>query len=95
MTYPHGPTNACSAVHCHSCNVDEPGTGYITCPECGHLYRTAGALRRAYRRSVWERRRWAREVLSLDGLGWAEVALRALTIRARDIHFCQECLHDF
>lgn len=87
MTYPHGPTNACSAVHCYAHHVDEPGVGYRICGECGHLYRTAGELRRAYRREVLEQRRF--------GVDWFDIVLRALTIRARDIHFCQECLHDF
>lgn len=82
----HEPTDACLGVHCHWHNVDEPGTGYIICGECGHLYRTARDLRRAWRREVlrpgfhvplW-RRLW-----------------RAATIRARKIYFCQECIHDF
>lgn len=83
----HEPTDACIDVHCHWHNVDELGTGYITCGECGHLYRTARDLRRAYRR----------EVLSRPGFGislrWR--LWRAMTIRARRIYFCQECIHDF
>jgi hypothetical protein len=84
---PHPPTDACLPDHCHWHDEDEPGGGYVLCGECGHLYRTARDLRRAYRR----------EVLSGSGFGiplwrrfWA-----ALTVRADQITFCQECIHDF
>lgn len=82
----HEPTDACTA-HCYSHNVDEPGDGYIRCFECGHLYRTAGELRRAYRR----------EVMHVPSLGiprW-RVLVKAATVRASRVFFCQECIHDF
>lgn len=82
----HDPINACRDVHCHSCNVDEPGYGFIRCAECGHLYRTAGELRRAYRT------RLAGPALGVPR--WRRL-WRALSIRASDISFCQECIHDF
>jgi hypothetical protein len=87
LTIEHEPTDACQADHCWWHNVDEPGTGYITCPECGHLYRTARELRRAYRRQLRNGRRW--------GIPRWRILLRALTIRAKKISFCQECIHDF
>lgn len=87
MNGQHEPTEECLSVHCYSHMVDEEGSAYIGCYECGHLYRTAGALRRAYRR----------EVLRLPGHGipfWWRL-WRALTIRASQITFCQQCIHDF
>lgn len=86
MSIQHEPTDACLPDHCHWHNVDEPGDGYILCPECGHLYRTARELRRAYRRQV------LRPGFSVPLL-WR--LWRALTIRASRITFCQECIHDF
>jgi hypothetical protein len=83
----HQPTTECLPVHCHWHNVDEPGTGYISCPECGHLYRTPGELRRAYRRHMLTRPNWG---VPLWPRLWA-----ALTVRASRITFCQECIHDF
>lgn len=83
----HEPTDACADVHCYSCHLDESGAGYIVCLECGHIYRTARDLRRAYRR----------EVLRRPGFGaprWWRI-WRALTVRASRITFCQECIHDF
>lgn len=82
----HEVTAACQEDHCHSCQVDEPGTGYILCGECGHLYRTARDLRRAYRRIVWEFWREDHHWRTL----W-----KILTVRASRIYFCQECIHDF
>lgn len=83
----HEPTDACLGIHCHWHGVDEPGTGYIGCPECGHLYRTAGELRRAYRRQVLSMPRY-------DVPRW-RIRWAALTVRASRIGFCQECIHDF
>ena len=82
----HEPSDVCISVHCHWHNVDEPGTGYIGCGECGHLYRTACELRRAYRREV------LRPSFGVP-LRWR--LWRVLTIRASRISFCQECIHDF
>lgn len=53
----HGPTLTCAGEHCAWHNVDEPnppGGGYISCPECWHLYPTARALRKAYRRQAFK-----------------------------------------
>lgn len=83
----HEPSDACFEDHCHWHNVDEPGPGYITCLECGHLYRTARELRRAYRRQSFTIPRY--------DVPWWRITWRAWTIRARDISFCQECIHDF
>jgi hypothetical protein len=98
-TEPHEVTDACFTFHCHWCNVDEPGEGYIVCPECFHLYRTAGELRREYRRQRWKlHRRWlARE---RRGTAFApeptwKVVWAIITVRAKKITFCQHCIHDF
>jgi hypothetical protein len=90
---PHEPSNDCNADHCYSHMVDEPGSGYLLCGECGHLYRTKGELRRAYRR----------EFLRINSHGWFgmerlprwKVWWKILTIREKDIYFCQHCIHDF
>jgi hypothetical protein len=82
----HEPSDACVG-HCYCHNVDEPGTGYIRCLECGHLYRTARDLRRAYRR--------ASLAMPAYGVPWRRIIARAILIRARNINFCLECIHDF
>lgn len=101
----HEPTDACIGVHCHSHGIDEAGDGYIGCYECGHLYRTAGELRRAYRRKAAEialsdlrnPHHWARTVGTPLATRLAAVAslVRLPFIRAGRIGFCQECIHDF
>lgn len=76
---------------CWSCNRREPITRrpYQVCLECGHVYQTAGDLRRAYRREFWNGwRHWG-------GEPWWRLAWRLLTARASRIYFCQECTHDF
>lgn len=87
QTDEHQPFVSCAPVHCHWHNLDEPGAGYITCLECGHLYRTAGELRRAYRRQMFRIPRF--------GVPRWRIAWAALTARAARISFCQECIHDF
>lgn len=85
----HMPGPGCDG-HCYSCHVDEPigrRSPYIICLECGHVYRTARALRRAYRRQSLTIPRY--------DVPWWRITWRAWTIRARDINFCQECIHDF
>lgn len=103
----HEPTFDCNDVHCYSCNEDEDGPAYIACGECGHLYRTAGELRRAYRREFYRiaRKPLPRPVHRLDdelfaGIDAEPIALwrvwwAMLTIRAKHIYFCQHCIHDF
>lgn len=92
----HEPDDLCHG-HCHIHHVDEPGEGYIGCFECGHLYRTARELRRAYRRVVLDMARtepWFR-----SKPGWEQGKFRtwwqAWTVRAKHINFCQHCIHDF
>jgi len=98
----HEPTAACHAWHCHSCGVDEPGQGYIVCMECGHLYRTARDLRRAYRRGEWGLLRSSRSQPPIPWVFSNEfypsklwVLWHMITVRAKNINFCQECSHDF
>lgn len=96
-------------LHCHSCNVDEPGgPAFEWCLECGHVYRTARDLRRAYRRA-WTQLTFNRPkgVGQFDDLFAPAVSgfgsrrhelwgwLRSRFVRAKDITFCQECTHDF
>lgn len=92
---PHEPTEACLPMHCHSHHVDEPDEpSYLICLECGHVYRTAGELRAAYRR-IWSQITFGPsptlQTRLADLWGW----LRSRFARARDITFCQECLHDW
>ncbi|MEV0616169.1 hypothetical protein AB0I81_22840 [Nonomuraea sp. NPDC050404] len=43
--WPHEPTDACTLVHCHTHNVDEPEyDAYRVCGECSHVFPTAAAL---------------------------------------------------
>lgn len=86
MTTEHEPSDACVG-HCYWHDVDEPGPGYIRCYECGHLYRTARELRRAYRRQSF--------TVPRCEVPWWRIGWRALFIRADKIVFCQECIHDF
>lgn len=87
MGGPHQPTAQCEDVHCYSHHVDEPTDKvYIACGECYHVYRTAGELRRAYRRASWQ-------ISKTEPL--LKRLRRILTIRVRDIYFCQHCIHDF
>lgn len=62
------------------------------CYECEQEYPTARSLRKAYRRQFWEatgvKTYWPR-------MPWLQRLWRVLTIRARRIYFCQECIHDF
>jgi hypothetical protein len=93
----HDPTDACSPHHCRSHNIDEPVVGmrYILCGECGHLYPTAGSLRRAYRRRLRQDppRPHLRDNAYNYGLyHWLRLYL---SVRASRITFCQECSHDF
>jgi hypothetical protein len=77
--------------HCWWHEVDEVGDGYIRCFECGHLYLTARDLRREYRKGYWE-------VLRSGSVPRPFTPVRlwhVLTIRAKKIHFCQLCIHDF
>jgi hypothetical protein len=88
----HDPTDACWGRHCHIHNVDEPDNrAYQVCLECGHVYPTARALRRDYRREYWR-------IASDDQFGrepvWRRL-WRVATVRASRVSFCQHCVHDF
>ncbi len=91
----HEPTQACERFHCYSHHEDEPTTGYVVCGECFHAYATAGELRRTYRRKLISLRRTTAHWPGFERQGWASTLWRAATVRARDINFCQHCLHDF
>lgn len=94
----HEPTEVCYGQHCHVHHVDETGPSYIVCGECGHLYRTRGELRRAYRREFWQvSRRW-RTSTPFPGdrpPGLLSCLRRMIMIKAEEISFCQHCIHDF
>lgn len=84
----HDPTAECFGRHCHIHNVDEPDNGaYQVCLECGHVYRTAGSLRRAFRRESWR--------VARDDPFSRESVWRVVMVRASRISSCQECTHDF
>jgi hypothetical protein len=99
----HDPDDGCEGYHCYSCGVDERGDAWEWCLECGHGYRTAKDLVRAYRREMWKlikrgalpphRQRLFRGNEFEPSL--VESLWRLLTIRAEKINFCQECHHDF
>jgi hypothetical protein len=93
-------------LHCHSHNRDEAGPAYIACGECGHLYRSARSLRRAYRRvhgqilrHGWRKAPWLPHRSAPPFIDsrveriW--IWLRSRFVRASSITFCQECTHDF
>lgn len=79
----HEPADGCWNKHCYIHHVDEEGgNAYIVCFECHHVYLTAGALRREYRRCYPRH-------------GGLRVRWRVATMRAAGIFFCPLCLHDF
>lgn len=94
----HDPTDTCAKVHCHGCGQDHPQQrAWLWCFECGHPW-TPRELRRAYRRALtsdirWRERPWWRSNEWHDSI--VRVLWRVATARARNIHFCQLCLHDF
>jgi hypothetical protein len=100
---PHQPTDACRDDHCYSCGVDEPlgRRYYILCGECFHVYYTKGALRRAYRREMWRIHRappndYLEAVFPrIPPPPTRKVIWKLVTVRAKNINFCQECIHDF
>lgn len=88
----HDPTSECGHLHCAIHNVDELSyPSYFTCGECGHVYPTARALRRAERRWQWHARKFD------DGwrFGWIDLALRLATVRVSRIASCALCSHDW
>lgn len=96
----HEETDDCFNWHCVIHGVDEGRFGeggYLRCGECGHLYASAGALKRAYRRVLWSMIkdggwRWVRTPFN-PGL-W-DLVRGFLFRRVKDIYFCQFCIHDF
>lgn len=97
---PHDETVACQDKHCCSCGVDEAAENpYVICGECGHVYKTAGSLRRAYRREVWGNLAGASFKVPWFGNDFANGRFESLwmivSVRASKVYFCQECIHDF
>ena len=103
-TLQHEPHDDCAHVHCYFHGVDEypRHRGYMACFECGHLYNTGGALRRAYRATGWHllwgdlrSAPWRSQPgfpTKLSGLrAWA----RGWFVKPDKISFCQFCSHDF
>jgi hypothetical protein len=93
----HDVTKECVASHCHIHHVDEPGVNaYRVCFECGHVYQTASDLRRAYRKAIRDMKPKPGKWISDEwGWGWLAFWRRFLTVQARNITFCQECIHDW
>lgn len=79
-------------MHCWIHDVDEAGTGWKVCGECGHVYPNARALRREYRREFWKASgdSWLGYRMPLRARIW-----RVLTVRASRVDCCQHCLHSF
>lgn len=88
----HEPTIRCNDVHCYSCMEDETGPAYIVCGECGHRYRTARELRKAYRRMLW---RVGRRSQFLDKMPLRQILVLWVKTRAKTVWTCQHCGHDF
>ena len=102
----HVPTSECVDLHCFWHDVDEmpQPRGHRRCFECKHLFRTAGELRRTFRRKIIceDRRLWQLpwigdwwSKLSVLPPPWWWAAWRCVTLRVRDIYFCPWCVHDF
>ena len=92
MTRTQPVTDEDEQLPCYVHNVSEPTEGaFLVCFECGHAYRTAGALRRAYRREYWKVSRDDR----FDRTPFWRRLWRIFTVRTSQICFCQHCLHDF
>ena len=85
---PHQITDECASVHCFFHDVDEDPTGaHIVRFECGHVYRTAGQLRRDFRREYWRATgRWSKP-LGEAGFGPSlpRRLWQLLTVRAEGI----------
>jgi len=95
---PHGP----GWVGPDNCYIHgyEPIPAYYhtICGECGHVYATPEALRGAYRREI--ERITAEFQRQINAGGTLAAGLLAeidplVVPPAEDIHFCQECTHDF
>lgn len=84
----------CAGLHFHTHSMDEPGEpAYIACFECGHVYPSARALRRAHRRQIIAMG-LPRRLFGDDWHGWLTFLRLLQFVRASRITFCQECLHD-
>lgn len=101
LTGPPSHIDGFSWCWCHHVYEPVPKRVFVVCYECGHVW-TKRTLKRAYRRAVIKKPDY--EVRSLlnphyeddfAGPSWAMVLWRVLTVRAEDIFFCQECIHDF
>jgi predicted RNA-binding Zn-ribbon protein involved in translation (DUF1610 family) len=91
----HDPSDLCQGDHCYSCGVDESAAGaHVVCGECGHVYRTARSIRRAYRRTRLEGDRPTQLRSDEWHVGWVALIWHLLTVRASDLYYCQECGHD-
>lgn len=82
-----------SPTWCWTHNRNEPiplSRWFTVCTDCGHVYRSARELRRAYRRetpaAAWGALPW-RTVLSDK---W-----HSMTLTVANIHACPECTHEF
>lgn len=92
----HEPDRGCDDTHCYACGIDEIGPGYITCGECFHTYRTPRELRALYRRQLIRAHlKRPPNIFDLPEPSLLEILWGALTIRAKNINFCQHCIHDF
>jgi hypothetical protein len=94
----HEATDDCWRWHCYSHQVDEVriGTPYILCQECGHVFQSARALRKARRATM----RGIYYTGLRDARTWRELWLETRGVvslyarRAKHIHVCPHCAHD-
>ena len=82
LPQPHEPTDECWGIHCSWHNLDEaPDGAYRVCAECGHVYRTAEDLRRA----------WADAAVDAS----VRQALDVIAPPVEQICGCPYCAHDW
>lgn len=102
LLQPHDPSEDCRH-HCFVCQVDEPGSGYIRCFECNHLYTSRRKLRQAFRSELIRGAQFSRQIGIKEPFwrsnGFTHSTVRywwmLLTVRASRLGFCQHCGHDF
>jgi DNA-directed RNA polymerase subunit RPC12/RpoP len=95
---PHEADDICWRWHCWTHQVDEMRLApYIVCQECGHVFQTKRALRKARRATM--RGIYLDEIR--HGHTWQSLWLGTrgtvslFTRRAAHIHHCPHCAHDF
>ena len=103
-TLRHDAHDDCAYVHCFWHHVDEfpRHRGFLACKECGHLYDSGGALRRAYRATEWHSMLhslrndpWLPALGSTGKIDGIIQWVRSWFVRTDRIYSCAFCTHDF